>query len=357
MLSRLTSSRDLDAGSAAWAMTSILTGDATSAQMAAFVAALRTKGETPEEVDALVSVMLQHARLLDLGPNAPDVVLDVVGTGGDQAHTVNISTMTALVCAAAGVPVVKHGNRAASSSTGTADVLEELGVVIDLEPEAVAASVRQAGIGFCFAPVHHPAMRFAGPTRRELGFPTVFNILGPLTNPAGAKAALIGAASLALAPVMADVLSRRGVRALVVRGEDGLDEISTSGATRIWDATSGAVDEVLIDVNDVGIEPADPQLLRGGDRSRNAELLRKALAATCDSMDEDVTRVTAIRDAVALNAAAALVAYDAAMGLPVDQPLAERIRGRLVGARDVLDSGAALASLDRWIDVTVALRR
>lgn len=342
-------------------MTSILTGEATSAQIAAFVVSLRAKGETAAEVDALVSVMLEHARLLDLGPDAPAVVLDVVGTGGDQSHSVNISTMSALVCAAAGIPVVKHGNRAASSSTGTADVLEELGIVIDLEPDQVAISVRDAGIGFCFAPVHHPAMRFAGQTRKELGVPTVFNILGPLTNPAGAGAALIGAASLALAPVMADVLLRRGVRALVVRGEDGLDEISTSGATRVWDATGVDVREQLIDCAEFGIEPIEPVLLRGGERARNAELLRKALAASGTAAGDDENRVAAIRDAIALNAAAALVAYDAAIGsqsdTSVDVGLVTRIAGRLQTARTVLDSGAALVTLDHWIDVTAGLRR
>ena len=337
-------------------MTSILTGEATSAQIAAFVTALRAKGETPAEVDALVSVMLDHARLLDLGPDAPAVVLDVVGTGGDQSDSVNISTMAALVCAAAGVPVVKHGNRASSSTTGTADVLEELGVVIDLEPEDVATSVREAGIGFCFAQVHHPAMRFAGPTRRELGVPTVFNILGPLTNPAGAGAALIGAASVVLAPVMADVLLRRGVRALVVRGEDGLDEISTSAATRVWDATADTVTEVVIHATDFGFDRADAELLRGGDRARNATLLRKALAAATGETDVDDARVGAIRDAVALNAAAALVAYDAAVGGPSSLPVVERIRVRSTHAREVLDSGAALATLDRWIAVTGGLR-
>jgi anthranilate phosphoribosyltransferase len=359
VLNQLVSRRDLPGDGADWAMTSILTGDATSAQIAGFVTALRTKGETPAEVDALVSAMLREARLLDLGADGPSVVLDVVGTGGDQSHTVNISTMSALVCAAAGAPIVKHGNRAASSSTGTADVLEELGVAIDLEPDAVAVSVSEAGIGFCFAQVHHPAMRFAGPTRRELGVPTVFNILGPLTNPAGATAALIGCASLALAPVMADVLSRRGVRALVVRGEDGLDEISTSGPTRVWDVTDGSVVEVMLEPGDAGIRTSDRDLLRGGDRARNADLLRKALAAPAPGLGDDAERVAAIREAVALNSAAALVAYDAATGRPVvaGSSLAERIVGTLPRVRAVLESGAALDVLDRWIDVTARLRR
>ena len=357
VLSRLLSGQDLDEASAAWAMNQILSGEATSAQIAGFVTALRAKGESADEVNALVSVMLAHARLLDLGPDAPPVVLDVVGTGGDQSHTVNISTMTALVCAAAGAPVVKHGNRAASSSTGTADVLEELGVAIDIDPVGVAACVREVGIGFCFAQTHHPAMRYAGPTRRELGVPTVFNILGPLTNPGGAGAALIGCASPVLAPVMADVLCRRGVRAIVVRGDDGLDEISTVTTTRVWDATGGDVVESTIDPLDLGIPRVEPSALRGGDPSRNALLLRKVVGQMSDD-DPDGWQVAAIRDAVAVNAAAALVAFEAAgSGSGDARPLTDRMRETLPVARHALASGAAAELLDRWIEVSVGLRR
>ena len=359
VLNRLMSGADLGDGQAAWAMTQILTGEATPAQIAGFVTTLRAKGETPAEVDALVTVMLDHARLLDLGPSGPRVVLDVVGTGGDQSHSVNISTMAAIVCAAAGAPIVKHGNRAASSSTGTADVLEELGVAIDLEPEAVSASVLEAGIGFCFAPTHHPAMRFAGPTRRELGVPTVFNILGPLTNPGRAQAALIGCASPVLAPVMADVLHRRGVRALVVRGDDGLDEISTVTTTQIWDVTGAEVTHLVLDPVQIGIARIEPELLRGGDRERNALLLRKVMGGV-GAADPDADRVAAIVDTVALNAAAALVAFDAAVS--ADQvgstlPLIDRIEALLPRAREAIESGAALAVLDRCIRVTQGLRR
>ena len=364
VLSALLAGNDLSEGEAAWAMTQILEGEASSAQIAGFVTALRAKGETAPEVNALVTVMLAHARLLDLGADAPSVVLDVVGTGGDQSHSVNISTMTALVCAAAGAPIVKHGNRAASSSTGTADVLEELGVAIDLAPEDVAECVLRVGIGFCFAQTHHPAMRHAGPPRRELGVPTVFNILGPLTNPGGAQAALIGCASAAMAPVMADVLCRRGVRALVVRGDDGLDELSTTGTSQVWDATSTSVRQVTIDPVDLGLELVEADLLRGGDRTRNAELLRKALGGWAAN-DVDAARAAAIRDAVALNAAAALVAYGAALdavsggeqahsAAPID--LTDRIARRLPEAQDILASGAALVLLDRWIEVSRALR-
>ena len=361
VLRRLLEGSDLDPDATAWAMDQILTGSATSAQIAAFVTALRAKGETPAEVDALVTVMLSHARLLDLGPGGPSVVLDVVGTGGDQLHTVNISTMAAIVCAAAGAPIVKHGNRAASSSTGTADVLEELGVVIDLEPDAIAATVREVGIGFCFAPVHHPAMRHAGPTRRELGVPTVFNILGPLTNPGGADAGLIGCASEVLAPVMADVLARRGVRALVVRGDDGLDEISTVTTTRVWDTTSGAVASATIDPAELGVARVDPAALRGGDRVRNAALLLKVLG-DCAPDDPDVDQVVAIREAVALNAAAALVAFDAAVaaanGRPVDgRPLPQRIADRLPAVREVLASGSGARLLASWVEASARFRR
>jgi anthranilate phosphoribosyltransferase len=361
VLGALMAGTDLSSDDAAWAMGQILAGDATSAQIAAFVTALRTKGESPAEVDALVGVMLEHARLLDFGPQGAPVSLDVVGTGGDQAHTVNISTMAALVCAAAGAPVVKHGNRAASSSTGAADVLEHVGVAIDLEPADVVASIREAGIGFCFAQTHHPAMRHAGPTRREMGVPTVFNILGPLTNPGGAQAALIGCANETLAPVMADVLQRRGVRALVVRGQDGLDEISTAAPTRVWDTTQGGVTQTVLDAEELGVPRTDRELLRGGDAARNAHLLRAALGGGAPP-GPDAERVAAIRDAVAVNAAAALVTHQAAsaaaQGVEVDgRPLAARVADALDVARRVIDEGGAVEVLDRWIAVTRNLRR
>jgi len=340
-------------------MEQVLSGQATGAQFGAWVTGLRAKGESAAEVGALVDTMLTHARLLDFGPEVAPVALDVVGTGGDQAHTVNISTMAALVCAAAGAPIIKHGNRAASSSTGTADVLEELGVVIALEPEQVVESLQQAGIGFCFAQVHHPALRHAGPWRRELGVPTVFNILGPLTNPGGAGAALIGCANEVLAPVMADVLSTRGVRALVVRGEDGLDEISIAATTRVWDATGDAVVQMTLDAVDLGVPRTDPDLLRGGDSARNAELLVAALSAS-EPAGPDADRVRAIRDAVAVNAAAAMVAYGSAVhresaGLAADADLTARVAAALPDVRRVISEGAALDVLQRWAAVTSSL--
>jgi anthranilate phosphoribosyltransferase len=360
VLASLAAGRQLTVDQAGWAMEQVLAGAATSAQFGAFVMGLRAKGESPSEVAALVATMLEHARLLDFGPAGAPLSLDVVGTGGDQAHTVNISTMAALVCAASGVPVVKHGNRAASSSTGTADVLEELGVAIDLEPDAVVRCVQDAGIGFCFAQVHHPGLRHAGPWRRELGIPTVFNILGPLTNPGGARAALIGTSNEVLAPVMADVLAARGVRALVVRGVDGLDEVTTTGPTRVWDATGGTVQQTQLDAADLGIPRHDPSLLRGGDRVRNAQLLMAALGGGSPE-GEDGDRIVAIRDAVAINAAAALAAFASARSAdagedPPSGNLTERVATHVPVARQVLADGAAQDLLVRWAALSSGLR-
>jgi anthranilate phosphoribosyltransferase len=230
LLGQLITGTDLDAPDTTWAMNQVMSGAATQAQIAAFVVALRAKGETSAEIAGLAEGMLLHTCRVHI----PQRTVDVVGTGGDQARTVNISTMAALVTAAAGAPVVKHGNRAASSQCGAADVLEALGVVIDLGPEQVARCVAEAGIGFCFAPLFHPAMRHAAAVRSEIGIPTAFNFLGPLTNPAQPDAALVGCADLRMAPVMAQVLAERGVSALVVRGDDGLDEITTTTTTSVW---------------------------------------------------------------------------------------------------------------------------
>lgn len=330
-------------------MEEILAGSATDAQIAAFLSALRAKGETAGEVGALVDVMLQHAKRVDV----PGIVLDVVGTGGDQAGTVNISTMAAIVSAAAGATVVKHGNRAASSLTGTADVLEELGIRIELSPAEVADCVDRAGIAFCFAPMHHPALRHALGVRKELGVPTVFNILGPLSNPAGASAALVGSANQVLAPVMAQVLADRGVRALVVRGNDGLDEMSIGGATTVWDATNTAVVQRTLHPSDVGITVQDTALLVGGDPARNADLLRQALGLVDV---RDAAQVAAIRDAVALNSAGALVVWDIALGadpIASDTDLLDRVGAALQRARDAL--GDAGERLEAWRAITVEL--
>ena len=228
LLAELLAGRDLDVGRAGWAMDQVMRGEASDVQLAAFLVALRAKGETSAELEGLAAAMLSHAVPLEV----PGPTVDLVGTGGDQAHTVNISTMASLVLAGAGHRVVKHGNRASSSSSGSADVLEALGVRLDLPPARVAELATEVGITFCFAQVFHPAMRFAAGARRGLGVPTAFNVLGPLTNPARAGAAAVGVADRRLAPLVAGVLAARGTSALVFRGEDGLDELTTTGPAR-----------------------------------------------------------------------------------------------------------------------------
>ena len=347
LLGSLVAGINLTSEQSAWAMQQMLSGEATDAQIAAFAVGLRAKGETPQEIQALLATMAAHANTFTTSAPA----MDIVGTGGDQANTVNISTMTALVVAACGVPVAKHGNRAASSQTGTADVLEELGVVIELTPEQVRQCVEQVGIGFAFAPRHHPAMRHVGPVRKELGIPTVFNILGPLSNPAGASAMLLGVADATLAPIIAEVLAARGIRALVVRGDDGLDEISTTTTTSIWDVTGDSVVPSTLDPKQLGLDAIDPGLLVGGDRVRNAQLLR-AVVGLEQVEAQDASRIHAIRDAIALNAAAALVAYAALGGDGLTVNLHDRIAAQLPRAQAALKSEAAGDLLQRWIAKT-----
>ncbi|CAA9385878.1 MAG: Anthranilate phosphoribosyltransferase, partial [uncultured Pseudonocardia sp.] len=274
LLGRLLRREDLDAGDTAWVMDRVLSAEATPAQLAGFLVALRGKGETAGEITGLAAAMLRHARRVDV----PGRAMDVVGTGGDQAHTVNISSMTAVVAAAAGAPVVKHGNRAASSQCGTADVLEALGVAIDLPPGPVAECAARVGIAFCFAPVFHPSMRHTGGVRRELGVPTAMNVLGPLTNPALPAAGLVGCADARLAPVMADVFAGRGTSVLVVRGDDGLDELTTTTTTTVHVVADGAVRRETVDPSALDIAPAAREDLRGGDAARNAAVFRALLA-------------------------------------------------------------------------------
>ena len=339
----------------AWAIDRTLDDQATSAQIAAFVTALGVRGESPEQVRALVDSMMERAVLID-PEQRPSVVVDVVGTGGDGSNSVNISTMTALVVAAAGAPVIKHGNRAASSATGSADALEALGVRIELSAAAVATCTREVGIGFCFAPAFHPALRFAGPTRRELGVPTVFNIAGPLANPARPEAMLVGCARVESAPVMAQVLADRGVSVIVVRGDDGLDEISTTTTTRAWDATGAELQEVVLDPREWGVARVDASLLVGGTAERNVELLEACLRPDdVSGGGHDAPRVAAIRDAVAVNAAAALVAFDAAVNHGAGNStwsLSERIKAAIPRVRAVLESGDAWALVSRWADAS-----
>ncbi len=328
----------LDASATAWAMDEIMAGEATVAQLAAFAVLLRAKGETPAELSGLVQTMLARAVPVSVTGRC----VDVVGTGGDLAGTVNISTMAALVVAGAGRRVVKHGNRAASSQCGGADVLEELGVAIDLGADGVAATVEQVGVGFCFAPVFHAGLRHAGPPRREVGVPTAFNYLGPLTNPARPPAAAIGCADRTMAPVMAQVAADRGDTALVFRGDDGLDELTTTTTSSVWVAEGGQVREAVVEPTRLGIDAVPPEALRGGDPRYNAGVVRDVLAG----------RGGGVRDAVLLNAAAAIAAYDGLQAGDLDAALA---RG-LALARQAIDSGAAADVLARWVQTSRSLR-
>ena len=328
VLGRLTTGDDLAPDEARAAMSEILDGAATPAQIAGYVIALRVKGETVPELTGMVEAMLAAAERVTLPPGPPAV--DIVGTGGDRAHTINVSTLAALVVAGAGGRVCKHGNRAASSATGTADVLEALGVRIDCGPAEVARCVAEAGIGFCFAPRFHPAMRHAGPTRRELGVPTAFNVLGPLANPAGVGRMMIGVADDRMAERMVGVLAARGCdRVLVVHGDDGLDELTTTTTSHVVELRDGTVSSYEVDPQALGLAPAAPVDLVGGDPATNAELARRVLAG------EEGPH----RDIVVLNAAAGLVAAGIVDGLP----------DGLEVARASLDAGDAAKALDRLV--------
>ena len=336
LLSTLLAGQSLTSADTGWAMREIMSGDATPAQTAGFVIALRAKGETSEEVTGFVETMLSFAAPVAVEGR----VVDTCGTGGDRSNTVNISTMAALVVAGAGVPVAKHGNRAASSACGSADLLEELGVVVDLPASLVGACVAEAGIAFCFAPVFHPGMRHAAVTRRELGVGTVFNILGPLTNPTRPAAQAVGVSDARLAPVMAGVLAARGTDALVFRGDDGLDELTTTGTSTVWSVAGGTVVASCFDPASLGLARSSLEDLRGGDAATNAAVAQAVLAGAPGH----------VRDAVVLNAAAALAAYDASTG-----SLESRLEAGMARASAALDSGAAAAALDRWVTVSQRL--
>lgn len=333
VLSDLVSGKDLSTEATRWAMEETLAGHATDAQIGAFAVGLRAKGETLQEVTGLVEAMYRFAVPL----HVPGRVVDIVGSGGDRAHTVNISTMSAIVIAGAGVPVVKHGNRASSSASGSADVLEALGVRLDVGVERIPEVLERTGITFCFAPVFHSSFRHVGVPRRELGIATVFNFLGPLTNPARPAASAVGCADLAMAPVMAGVLANQNVDAWVFRGEDGLDEITTSTSSRLWVTEGETVSEHLLDPRDLGFALSPIEALRGGDAQHNAAVVDRILAG----------ETSPVRDAVLMNAGAALAAHAAEPGDVVD-----RWRRGAERAANAIDTGAARDVLDRWIAVT-----
>ncbi|GII21983.1 anthranilate phosphoribosyltransferase [Planosporangium mesophilum] len=334
LLAALLRAEELSTDDTAWAMGEIMSGQATPAQIAAFAVALRAKGETPAEIAGLVEAMLANAARVELPAQVRASAVDIVGTGGDGAHTVNISTMSAVVVAAAGVPIIKHGNRAASSLCGAADLLEQFGIPLDLGPAEVARCVTEVGIGFCFAARYHPGMRHAGVPRREMGVPTFFNFLGPLTNPAQPANAAVGCADPRMAGVMAEVFAGRGDSVLVMRGEDGLDEFTTAAPTRVWAVRDGRVTETVVDAADLGIARSGAGDLRGGDAAHNAEVARDLFAG----------KPGPVRDAVLVNAAAALVAQS---GWGDD--LATALRTGLDRAAAAIDSGATADLLRRWV--------
>ena len=320
------SGQSLSMEDASLVMREIMEGEATPAQLGAFLTALALKGETTQEIAGMAKVMREMA----LQVKVDGELIDTVGTGGDGKNTFNISTATAFVAAGAGLKVAKHGNRAASGSCGSADVLEALGVQIELSPEAVAQCVNEVGVGFMFAPAFHPAMRYAGPVRREIGIRTVFNILGPLTNPAGAQTQLLGGG------IMAEVLGFLGSHhAMIVHGHGGLDEISLSGDTSVWEVRGGEVEEWTLHVEDTGLPETPIEAIRGGTKEENAATMRRVFQGEQGP----------VRDMVLLNSAGVLMVGDKA----------ESIRKGVEMSAGIIDSGAALAKLDQMIEVTQRL--
>jgi len=329
---------DLTAAETGWAMDQVMSGNTTSTTLAGFLTALATKGETVEELKGLAEAMVRHAQPIEVAADA----VDIVGTGGDRARTVNISSMAALVVAGAGVRVVKHGNRASSSASGSADVIEALGVSLAMPVTQVERALDVVGITFLFANQFHPSMRYAAPTRRELGVATAFNVLGPLTNPARPRASAIGVSSSRHAPLVAGVLAERGSSALVFRGRNGLDELTTTAVNEVWLVEGGQVTREEIDATALGIPPATVEQLRGGDPEFNARIAREVLAGSGG----------VITDTVVLNAAAGLVAYGFEGTREGSLP-ARLARGMDV-AREALLSGRAEGVLRRWIEFSRA---
>jgi anthranilate phosphoribosyltransferase len=341
LLTELLAGSDLSIAEASWAMEEVMAGRATGAQLGAFLVALRAKGETVGEIVGFRDAVLAHAQPLPVDPMA----LDIVGTGGDRFGTVNVSTMASIVAAAAGARVVKHGNKAASSAAGSSDVLAALGVDLTIPPERVAQILDEVGITFAFAALFHPGFKNAGPTRAELGIPTVFNFLGPLCNPARPEASAVGVAQLDKVPLFVGVFQTRGATALVFRGDDGLDELSTTGHSHVWEISRGEVHEHDLDPGDLGLPRATIDDLRGGDAPTNADTVRRTLAG----------EEGPVRDIVLLNAAAGLVSWELAQDAALaEEDIRARFRAGIARAAEAIDSGAAIAKLDAWVAATSA---
>lgn len=334
LLTALVAHEDLSVEQAAWAMDQVMTGSVSPIRLASFLVGLRVKGETVEELTGLAQSMTAHAVEFENAGRA----VDIVGTGGDRANTVNISTMASIIIAATGLPVIKHGNRAASSSSGSADVLEVLGIRLDHSPERVRAILDEAGITFCYAQTFHPSMRHAGAARREMGIATAFNFLGPLTNPARPSATAVGCADLRMAPLMAGVFAVRGTNALVFRGDDGLDELAATGTTQVWEVRDGSVEHRELDlVADLGMARITVDQLRGADAQFNAGVARQLFGGERG----------AVRETVLINAAAALVADGSHPGTGVGD-LPQRLLAGYARAQEALDDGSAQRTLERW---------
>jgi anthranilate phosphoribosyltransferase len=331
VLSCLLSGGDLTSAQTAWAMNQIISETATPAQMAGFLTALRAKGETPAELSGLVTALRANATAVAV----TGATVDIAGTGGDGTGAVNVSTMAAVVAAATGVTVVKHGGRSASSSTaGAADLVEHLGVPLDLTPQQAARTAAEAGMTFLFAPRFNTGLRHASPVRRELGVPTVFNLVGPLINPSDPRSQVVGVADARMAPVVAGMLAAHGRTALVVRGDDGLDKLTTSTTSQIWTVRGGTVTTTRLDPQDLGFARAPTAALRGGHAADNAGVLRSVVGG----------ERSPVRDVVILNAAAALVASG-----EDDTPLLDQFVAAATRCADAIDTGAAEATLTRWI--------
>lgn len=331
ILNRLTAQYDLTSDEISWAMGEIMGGSTPEAIIGAFLVGLHVKGETPEELQALAQGMIEKAEPIEVTSSA----VDVVGTGGDQQNTVNISTMASLVVAGAGIPVIKHGNRASSSSSGSADVLEALGVNLNMSIKNVAQAVSEVGITFLFAQIFHPSMKHVAPTRRALGVPTAFNYLGPMTNPAQVRSSAIGVADQEMAERIAQVFASRGDHALILRGSDGLDEITITGPSYVWETFDGGVTEHKLNPKDYGFSLGVLDDLRGGDAKHNAQVVRETLSGTAGY----------VLDAVLLNAAAAITAYYPVSDSSFEHRFAEALRT----ARESIDSGKALQTLEKWV--------
>lgn len=339
ILSHILSGQDLSISQSSWAMEQMMEGVASDAQVSAFLVALRSKGETVDELIGFRESVLSHAVKLPTTSQA----LDICGTGGDRHNTVNISTASAIIASSLDIPVIKHGNRAATSSSGSSDVLSELGINLDISANQVAEVLDKTGITFAFAAAFHPGFRHVAHVRKEIGVPTFFNILGPLCNPARPEASAVGVSQLDKVPLICGVFQVRGATALVFRGEDGLDELSTTGHSKLWEISRGRVFEHDLNPTDLGIKRAEIEELRGGDPKHNAQVLRNVLSGDTGP----------VRDIILLNAAAGIVAYNLSLDPTLSsQPILDRLREGVNSAAKAVDSGRAYKKLEKWTEVT-----